>query len=204
MTIQVPLGVYVPGTSPLHRLRPGWKFLALIVFIVATTLFVHDAVVGATIFGATLLLFAVAHVPLHVVRGQLLPPLPILALIAAFQWWQLGWNQSLALFFILYAAIAAASLLTLTTRLTDLMAAFDQGLRPLARFGVPVDNISLAMSLTLRLIPLQAQAVTEALAARKARGADFSIRALAIPVLVRSIKRAEAIGDALLARGAGD
>ena len=28
-----PLGLYIPGTSPLHRLPPGWKVLGLLVVI---------------------------------------------------------------------------------------------------------------------------------------------------------------------------
>ncbi|MDU0477902.1 energy-coupling factor transporter transmembrane protein EcfT [Staphylococcus chromogenes] len=202
--IQAPLGVYVPGTSILHRLPPGWKFLILIAFIVASALFVSTAAVGLALCALMGVGYAVARIPFKVARGQLLPVLPILAVIFAFQWWQLGWNEALTMFFTIYASIAAATLLTLTTPLSELMEAFDRGLVPLGRLGIPVATISLAMSLTLRLIPLQAQALGEALAARKARGADFSIRALAVPVLIRSMRRAEAIGDALLARGVGD
>lgn len=202
--ISVPLGTFVPGHTIVHRLRPGWKFFGLIIFIVGTSLLVHTTVAGACAFALSLLGYLLARIPFRVARGQLLPAFPILALIWGFQWWQLGWNEATGLFLSLYASIAAATLLTLTTKMSELMAAFDRGLAPLGKLGLPVDTISLAMSLTIRLIPLQAQALSDALAARKARGADLSIRALAIPVLVRSLRRAESIGDALLARGAAD
>ena len=40
--------------------------------------------------------------------------------------------------------------------------------------------------------------------ARKARGAGFSLRALVVPSVVRALRRADAIGDALTARGVDD
>ena len=104
----------------------------------------------------------------------------------------------------LFSAVMAAMLLTLTTRLEALMNAVERMLQPFARFGLPVETITLAISLTIRLIPLQLATVKEVLDARKARGAGFSIAAFGTPVIIRSIKRARNIGDALLARGAGD
>ncbi|AKK03353.1 energy-coupling factor transporter transmembrane component T family protein [Corynebacterium epidermidicanis] len=202
--LNVPLGVYVPGDTFFHRMRAGWKFLGLVTFIIATSIWAQSALPGLACFLVTLTCYGIAHIPMRIARGQLLPPLPILVVIVVFQWWQLGWDAALGLFFTLYAAITAATLLTLTTHMSELMDAFEHLLAPLARFGVPVPAISLAMSLTIRLIPLQAQALADAISARKARGADHSIRAVILPVLVRSIRRAEAIGDALLARGAAD
>ena len=84
------------------------------------------------------------------------------------------------------------------------MHSVEKMLLPFERFGLPVETITLAISLTLRLIPLQLATVNEVLDARKARGAGFSIVAFGTPVIIRSIRRARNIGDALLARGAGD
>ncbi|MFR4188905.1 MAG: CbiQ family ECF transporter T component, partial [Corynebacterium variabile] len=67
--------------------------------------------------------------------------------------------------------------------------------------------ISLALTLTLRLIPLQVQMVGEVLDARKARGsrsAGLSPVAFGVPVIVRTILRAQGVADALRARGAAD
>jgi biotin transport system permease protein len=72
---------------------------------------------------------------------------------------------------------------------------------------VPVDQVSLALTLTMRLIPLQVQAVNEVLDARRARGSrsvGLSLTAFGVPVIVRTILRARAIADALRARGAAD
>ena len=108
------------------------------------------------------------------------------------------------MFLTVYAAVAAAILLTLTTQVSEMMDSFDRVLAPLARFGVPVENITLAMSLTIRLLPLMLSTVLEVLDARKARGATASLTAFGTPVVIRSIRRARAMGEALQARGVGD
>ena len=60
------------------------------------------------------------------------------------------------------------------------------------------------MSMTIRLIPLMLGTVNEVLDARKARGAGFSLCAFGTPIIVRSIRRARAMAEALQARGVGD
>ena len=108
------------------------------------------------------------------------------------------------MFLTIFAAMMAAFLLTLTSTVDAIMESLEDSLRPLARFGLPVETISLAMSLTIRLIPLMFETVYEVLDARKARGAGFSPLAFGTPVIIRSIRRARAMGEALQARGVGD
>ena len=104
----------------------------------------------------------------------------------------------------LLATIAAANLLTLTTTVEALLDSLDKAMQPLARFGVPVDLISLTIALTIRLIPLMLQTANEMLDARKARGAGFSVAAFGTPLVIRAVRRARMIAEALVARGAVD
>lgn len=127
------------------------------------------------------------------------PPVPrCLQLVAA------RLEKALVVTLVIMSSIGMAAVLTLTTTVAEMLEALEKALSPTARFGVPVESISLAISLTIRLIPLQFATVGEVLDARKARGADFSITAFGAPVMIRSIRRARVIGDALLARGVGD
>ncbi|MFV8394397.1 energy-coupling factor transporter transmembrane component T family protein [Corynebacterium hindlerae] len=202
--LAVPLGTYVPGTTVLHRIRPSWKLSFLVVFVIGTSMLV-DTVPGALVtLCVPLIGYVVARVPIRIAWQQLWPAAPVLLALFAFQWWQLGLTRATVIVLVIYAAIAAATLLTLTTQISEMMDSLERGLAPTRRFGVPVDTIVLAISLTIRLIPLQLATVSEVLDARKARGVDFSIQALGTPVLIRSIKRARNIGDALVARGVGD
>lgn len=200
----IPLGVYLPGDSPVHRVPAGWKFLLLLAFILASTILVKDPVVATGWLAVVAAGYVIARVPVRTALGQVLPVLPILLVLGAFQWWQRGWEFAATTVVILLASVAAAALLTLTTSIAELMAAIERGLSPFERFGLPVETISLAVSLTLRLIPLQLATLQEVLAARKARGAGFSVTAFGTPVMVRSIRRARLLAEALIARGAAD
>lgn len=200
----IPMGVYVPGDTPVHRMNPTWKFVLLITYIIASTMLI-DSLPGAVacVLGVVALV-AVARIPARTAWGQVWPVLPLLGFFAAFQWWQQGFEPAAVVFLLISSSIMAATLLTLTTRVSAMMDALEDSLRPLQRFGVPADKVSLAMSLTIRLIPLQLATVREVLDARKARGATMSITAFGTPVIVRSIRRAQHISDALLARGVDD
>ena len=136
--------------------------------------------------------------------SQLLGAVPLLAFIAIIQALTGKWELGITLFLQILASVIAATILTLTTRVSALMDTFDRMLAPLGKLGLPVSTISLAMYLTLRLIPLQVQAVREVLDARRARGASASVTAFGVPVIIRTIRRSRAMSDALLARGVGD
>lgn len=200
----IPLGVYVPGDTLVHRTPAGWKFVALLCYILAMTIAVKTWPLALACLAVISLFYVLARIPARLAVQQTTPVLPVLLVLGAFQWWQRGWEFAAVTVVVLLSSVAAAALLTLTTRIAELMAAIENGLAPFARFGLPVETISLAISLTIRLIPLQLATVTEVLAARKARGAGFSIAAFGTPVMVRSIRRARLLAEALIARGVAD
>lgn len=204
MPKNIPLGFYVDADTIIHRIPAAVKFLTLIAFILVTSLAVKTVAWAALSLAIPLVLFPVARIPFRVAVGQLAPPLYLLVALAAFQWWQKDLTSAAIMFLTVYAAIIAAVLLTLTTKVSEMMDSFDRALAPLGRLGVPVENITLAMSLTIRLLPLLLGTVLEVLDARKARGATASLTAFGTPVIIRSIRRARAMGEALHARGVGD
>ncbi|WP_308606867.1 energy-coupling factor transporter transmembrane protein EcfT [uncultured Corynebacterium sp.] len=204
MPKNIPLGFYVDADTIIHRIPAAVKFLVLIGFILVTSLAVHTLPWAAASLFLPLVLFPVARIPFRVALGQLVPPLYLLVALAAFQWWQKDFLSAAIMFLTIYAAISGAVLLTLTTKVSEMMDSLDRALAPLGRLGVPVENITLAMSLTIRLLPLMLGTVVEVLDARKARGATASLTAFGTPVIIRSIRRARAMGEALQARGVGD
>ncbi len=204
MIRNIPLGVYVPGTTIIHQAPPLLKFVILIIFIIGTGIGIETPIAALGCVGIVAVLFIIARIPLRIAIGQLWPPLPVLLLLGAFQWWQLGFSRAATIVMVIFSALMLATLLTLTTTVEEMMEAMEKALAPTARIGVPVEIIVLAFSLTIRLLPLMFSTVYEVLDARKARGATFSITAFGTPVLIRSIRRARNIADALLARGAGD
>ncbi|WJY89936.1 energy-coupling factor transporter transmembrane component T family protein [Corynebacterium confusum] len=200
----IPLNVYVDKNTIVHRLSPSVKLAIIIVFILVTSIFIKTIpwALAAVVVGA--IPYALAQVPPSIIASQLTPPLFILVPLAAFQWWSRDFEYAAVMFLTIFAAMEVAFLLTLTSTVDEIMESMERTLAPLARFGLPVETISLAMSLTIRLIPLMFETVGEVLDARKARGANMSVMAFATPVVIRSIRRAQAMGEALAARGVGD
>ena len=204
MIRDVPLGVYVPGNTPVHAAPPAGKFVVLLAFNVAVTVLPSAPWHGALVLAAVVALYAAARIPVDTAARQFAPVLPLIAALGLYLWWQNGSARALTTTFGLVATLAAANLLTLTTTVDELLAALERTMAPLARLGVPVETVSLAIALTLRLVPLMFATVGEVLDARKARGAGFSLTAFGTPVVIRSVKRAQSVGEALMARGAGD
>ncbi|WP_448850947.1 energy-coupling factor transporter transmembrane component T family protein [Corynebacterium sp. 335C] len=202
--LPIPLSVYVHADSPLHRAPAMAKLGGVVAFIIATTFLAGTLPLAAAALAVAALGYVVGRIPQRTAAWQMFGAVPLLAFIAVIQGFTVGWHEAGVMFLSVLACVIAATLITLTTRVSDLMDAFDRLLAPLARFGVPVATISLAMSLTLRLIPLQVKAVEEALDARRARGGGASPAAFGVPVVIRTVRRSQAMADALIARGVGD
>ena len=201
MIRELPLGVYIPGDTWLHRMGAALKFALLVVFIIAVTALPTQPWHSFAALVFVLVLYVWARIPARVAWRQLVPLLPVLLFLSVFMVWQNGVQSALTLLTGLLATIAAANLLTLTTPVEELLAALDRALAPFGRTG---ELISLTIALTIRLIPLTLATANEVLEARKARGVGFSITAFGIPLVVRSVRRAKMMGEALMARGAVD
>ncbi|MDG3010909.1 energy-coupling factor transporter transmembrane protein EcfT [Rhodococcus sp. D2-41] len=198
------LGLYHPGRSLLHRTPAGLKLAALVVAIVALTLVVRRPWQLAPAAAVITLLFAAARLPARLVAAQLRPLVPMLVVIGAFQWIFTGWRRALVVCGVLALSMALASLVTLTTRVTEMLDVTVRVLGPLRRVGVNPDRVGLVLAMAIRCIPLITELVRSVTEARKARGLGFSLRALAVPVVVGALRSADAMGDALAARGVDD
>lgn len=204
MKIRVPLSVYHPGNTFLHRMPAGWKLLVSIIIIGLVAFLARTWLAVTVVVLGTMLGYLLARIPLRLALGQLTPAIPLVGFIAIVVGFTQTWDAAGILFLSLMSTIAVATLLTLTTTIAEMMDAIERGLSPLERFGLPTQTISLAMALTIRLIPLQLATVTQVNEARIARGAGTSIKAFGVPLVVRVIRRAQIIGEALVARRALD
>ncbi|WP_433612296.1 energy-coupling factor transporter transmembrane component T family protein [Prescottella agglutinans] len=198
------LGLYTPGSSLLHRMSPGPKLIGMVIAILAVTILVRHPWQLVPAVGAVAACYAVARIPARVALTQLRPLLWALLLIAVFQVVFTGWARAVVVCGTILLAVALAALVTLTTRVTDMLDTISRALRPLRHVGVNPDRAGLVLAMTLRCIPLLTGIVQQVSDARKARGLGFSLRALAVPVVVSALMTAEAMGDALAARGVDD
>jgi biotin transport system permease protein len=194
---------YQPGTSLLHRAPAGAKLLALLVC--STVLVVFRSPV-TFLAGLVLVagLYGIAGFGVRILARQVWPLRWFVLFLVPFQWWAAGWPAAVGVVGTLVVAVVGASLITLTTRVTDLLDVIARILEPARRIGVDPDRVALLLALTIRAVPVIALTLQEARDARRARGLDRSTRALVTPVVVRTIRHADRVGDALAARGIDD
>ena len=196
------IGVFHPGTSLVHR-TPALAKLGLLAVLVTVIALQSSLVV---LGGASVLvigLFLLARVPFGLVWRQVVPILWVLAFAVPMQVLFGGWETAAVMAVRLVLAVALAAIYTLTTPVTATLDAMQSLLRPFRRW-IDADRVGLVLALTMRCVPLLAELVREVLEARKARGAEGSLLALAVPVIVRALRTAEHLGEALTARGFDD
>lgn len=190
--------VYSAGQSIVHTTSPLLKVLLL--FVSCTSLFVWENwfVLGAS---ACVLsgLFIVAKIPLEHIKGALKPALMLLFMIFIFQIYLTSTGTAAFVVLRFVVMILAASLLTLTTKTSDLITAIETGL---GKFISPKasEAISLAFSLCFRFIPMVRQIFEEVREAQRARGHSGNWRALITPTIVRTLKSADEVSQAITAR----
>lgn len=197
------IGLYLPGRTPLHRAPAGLK-LALLGLGVGGLLALDDlrwlALAGMLVIG----LYAVARVPPRVAAQQLRPLLWFAAFLFVVQSLLTDWLGAAALVLRLVLAVALASLVTLTTRVSAMLDVVEVLLGPSRRFGVQPERVGLVLALTIRGVPVVAGVLGTVRDAHRARGAGGPPWRLLVPVLVRVLRQADALSDALIARGVDD
>ncbi|MBS0024741.1 energy-coupling factor transporter transmembrane component T family protein [Microbacterium paraoxydans] len=194
------ISLYRQGDSLVHRLPAGAKLAGLALCALVLTLLPPHPLVVAGALGATVVLFPLGGQSLRTLVREL---------------WRLRWlllvlGVMLALFVSPLAAwigagrVAAllllAALVTMTTRMSDLLAVLQALLRPLRRFSVEPEAVALTLSLTLTMVPVVAAFANRLREAERARGVRLGPRA-AVPLLVLTLRHADRVGDALAARG---
>ena len=197
------LGLYVPGGSPLHRMRAGAKLLLMVLAGAGSILLDHPWQVALAVVLA-LGGYLVAGLPLSLALRQVRPLLWVVGVVALFHLVVDGWESAVVFAGVIVLLVLLASLVTLTTRTTDMVDAVVHGLRPLRRLGVHPERVGLLMALGIRSVPVVVGLAEEVRDAQRARGLSTSARAFAVPLIVRSLRHADALGDALGARGVDD
>jgi biotin transport system permease protein len=198
-----PLGLYSPGDSPLHRAPAGAKLLVLLALVTGVVLVRSPGWLG----GACLLVaagYVLARIPWSGVMSLLRTLFLLVVLVGALQVWLLGWQAALVTVERLAASLAAAGLFTLTTRTDAVVATVERALGPLRRVGVPTDRLGLLVGLTVQAVTTLSAIAGSVREAARARGAERSPTAFAVPFVVRTLRYADELGEALAARGIGD
>lgn len=221
------MGRYIPGNSPIHRLDPRSKLLVMFIFVIVI-FFAHDwlgylllilyTFAGVLLSGISISYFFKGLRPMiglilfTVIFQMLFTPGEHII----FQFWILKIStesliNALYIFFRFVLIIFMSTVLTLTTPPLTLADGIETGLAPLKKIKVPVHELGLMLSISLRFIPTLMDDTTMIMNAQKARGMDFgegnllqkvrSIIPILIPLFVSSFRRAEDLAVAMESRG---
>jgi biotin transport system permease protein len=197
------VGLFVPGTSVVHRLPAAVKLLVLLAAGAASFLVRQPWQAGVALALATAG-YPVARVPLRVVAAQVRPLVPVLVVVGVLQGLVSGWQTAVVVVGVVTALVLVAGLVTLTTRTTDLVDVLVRAMGPFRRLGVDPERVGLLLALSIRSVPVVVGLAREVRDAQRARGTATSVRAYAVPLLIRSLRHADELGEALAARGVDD
>ena len=197
------LTLYRPGTGWLHRASAGPKAAGLLVIVLAVSFLPSLYWAAGVAAGVATAGFLLAGLGWRELGRQMLAVRWVIVITLVGQLLFLTTEAAVANTSRVVAAILLASLLVLTTRVSDLLDAFERGLRPFARIGIDPARIALVLAVAVNTIPVLARIAAGVREAQRARGARASLRGFVVPFLVVSLKHADDLGDALTARGVG-
>ena len=224
--MQITIGQYFPGDSPLHRMDPRAKILLTVAMIVGVFL-AHSALsyVVLALFAAAAIL--ISRISAKFIIKGLKPILFIVIFTFVVNiFFTSGGNELVRWRFIritdsgvraalfmalrLILLVIMTQLLTLTTSSLALTDGIEALLRPLAKIGFPAHELAMMMSIALRFIPTLMEETDKIMKAQMARGADFesgnliqrarAMLPLLVPLFVSAFRRADELALAMEAR----
>jgi energy-coupling factor transport system permease protein len=224
---QLIIGKYIPGQSLIHRLDPRVK-LALIFLYVFVVFLANNVVSYSLLFVYALIPLIFSRVPIRYVLSGLKPVLWIFlftfllhvlttkegALLFKAGWFSIyekGLEQGIFISLRFFVIIIMTTLLTLTTTPIEITDGMEALLHPFKKVGLPVHEIALMMSISLRFIPTLMEETEKIMKAQSSRGTDFAggpikdrlkaVVSLLVPLFISAFKRAEDLAIAMEARG---
>ena len=193
------LSLYVPGTTLVHRAY-AWVKLLILAICGTAVMFASPIIVGCGVV-VVALLYVVARIPMRTVWRMTRTLLLFILVIIGFQWFFSSASQAVLVGVRILFLVGAANLLTLTTSMSDLIATIETLLKPLSRFGLHPERVGLAIGLALRFIPSLVEQGALIREAQAARGVKSHFTYL-VPLIIRTLRMADAVGEALEVRGA--
>ncbi|NTU81418.1 MAG: energy-coupling factor transporter transmembrane protein EcfT [Chloroflexales bacterium] len=223
----ITFGQYLNLGSPIHRLDPRVKIVAVGLFMFALLVTRNFYGLGLA-FAAAALIQIVARIPLgYTLRGMRLL-VNTLLFVFIFQvlffpspsnpWWQwwilsLSWDgiyQGLLILARVLLLYYFTSTLMFTSALMDLADGVEIMLDPLKALRVPVNELVMTFVIALKFVPLLVAELERLVKARAARGERFDqgsmiergrkVGAVLIPLFVNALQRAEVLTTAMNAR----
>ena len=224
-------GKYIPLDTPIHRLDPRAKILAMLIVLVA--IFLPAGWMGYAIIALVVsLVIILAKIKFKVILKAFKPMLFMMVFLLVINilsvkqgdlWLDINiFNfeftiyskaivDTLYIIVRLLLMIMITTILTMTTKPLDLTLGIEYLLTPLKAIHVPAHEIAMMISIALRFIPTIIEETIRIMNAQKSRGVDFeegklkekisAIVSLIVPLFSVSLLRADELANAMEARG---
>ncbi|MCV9884170.1 energy-coupling factor transporter transmembrane component T family protein [Metabacillus halosaccharovorans] len=221
------IGKYVPGDSPVHRMDPRAKLLMIFAFVFIV--FLANNLFTYILLGIyTLMIILMTKLPIQFLIRGLKPVLWVILFtfllhlfvtkegnvlldLGFLKIYEEGLIQGIYISLRFFYLILITTILTLTTTPIEITDGMESLLGPLKKVRLPVHELALMMSISLRFIPTLMEETDKILKAQMARGVDFTggpikdrfkaIVPLLVPLFISAFKRAEELATAMEARG---
>lgn len=221
------IGQYIPGQSFWHRLDPRSKIIATSLFVISSFLIEQWFFMGVLIV-AELIAMRLTRIPMNYFYRSLKPILFFVVLtfflqvlfnkqgellfsVGPFGIYDEGINLGFFMSIRLIIVVLISTLLTLTTKPSDLTLALESLFKPFKKIGLPVSELALMISIALRFIPTLFEETQKILKAQASRGVDIregklkdkvmQLISLLVPLFILSFKRADELANAMEVRG---
>ena len=220
-------GRYIPGDSFVHRLDSRSKLLFVFAFIIIVFL-ANNAITYSLLIAFTLVIILMSRIRLYFLINGLKPVIILMVFtfllhilftregdiileIGFLKIYEEGLKQGIFISIRFLVLVFMTSILTLTTSPISITDGIETLLNPLKKVKLPVHELALMMSISLRFIPTLMDETDKIMKAQMARGSDLSagplkdrikaIVPLLVPLFISAFKRAEDLATAMEVRG---
>ncbi|WP_342268326.1 energy-coupling factor transporter transmembrane component T [Candidatus Tisiphia endosymbiont of Empis tessellata] len=141
-----------------------------------------------------------AKIPLQKLFIQLRQIIIILLIILLVHIFTNNWIVGVQVITRFATLLLFASLITLTTRISEMIDSLNEILILLSYVGINHKKISLSLSLAIRFIPVIVSIFQEISVAQRTRGLERNFIATIIPTIIKILKTAKNIAEAIESR----
>lgn len=197
------MSIYLPGNSWLHRTPAGVKLLvvaiaSLLLFQAGSPLIFLACLAGVVACYATLGREGLARLAL--LRGLTV----LLVILLLLHWLSGTFWEGVSVILRLVVLILAANLVSITTRMDDMLEAVMPLFRPLEWLGLSARKPALCVALVLRFAPYMMQIFSRMREAYQARTGAKNSWKLIPPLAIQCLRMSDNVADALQARGGSE
>lgn len=194
------ISLYLEQQSWLHRLPTSAKLIALALSSVALLTVASPWIMLAALLGTILIYLSLAPQGWrHLSAAR--PLIPFLLAILVIHYLTDTLVEGCVSLGRLLTLFLVANLVTLTTRMSDMINTLQPCFKPLQLFGIQPRSLALAIALMIRFAPVLAKVLESLDEAWRARGGGKQKWRLLVPLIIQGITLSEHVADALAARG---